>query len=45
MALSSWEAAVWISSTFGDGSYTLNGNEVTLKADNDGKLDHSASSR
>lgn len=33
MALSSTLAAVWTSSTFGDGSYSVRGNELTLKPD------------
>ena len=33
MALSRFEAAVWTSSTFGDGSYTVRGNELTLTSD------------
>jgi hypothetical protein len=33
MALSRFEAAVWTSRTFGDGSYTLNGGELTLRPD------------
>ena len=33
MALSQFEAAVWTSSTFGDGSYTIRGNELTLQPD------------
>lgn len=33
MALSRFEAAVWSSTTFGDGSYTIRGNELTLRPD------------
>lgn len=33
MALSRFEAAVWTSTTFGDGSYTIRGNELTLRPD------------
>ena len=33
MALSRFEAAVWTSSTFGDGSYSVRGNELTLTPD------------
>ena len=33
MALSRFESAVWTSSTFGDGSYALRGNELTLRPD------------
>ncbi len=33
MALSRFEAAVWTSTTFGDGSYTVRGNELTLTPD------------
>jgi hypothetical protein len=34
MALSRFEAAVWTSRTFGDGSYTVRGNELILRPDN-----------
>jgi hypothetical protein len=33
MSLSRFEAAVWTSSTFGDGAYTINGNELQLRPD------------
>jgi len=33
MALSRFEAAVWTSTTFGDGSYAIRGNELTLRPD------------
>lgn len=33
MALSRFEAAVWTSTTFGDGSYSVRGNELTLTPD------------
>ncbi len=33
MALSRFEAAVWTSTTFGDGLYTIRGNELTLRPD------------
>jgi hypothetical protein len=33
MALTRFEAAVWTSTTFGDGSYTIHGNELTLQPD------------
>ena len=33
MALSRFEAAVWTSTTFGDGSYTVRGNQLTLRED------------
>ncbi len=33
MALSRFEAAVWTSTTFGDGSYTIRGNELALQPD------------
>lgn len=33
MALSRFEAAVWTSTTFGDGSYVLRGGELTLRPD------------
>ena len=33
MALSRFEAAVWTSTTFGDGAYTIRGGELTLRAD------------
>jgi hypothetical protein len=33
MALSDFTAAVWTSTTFGDGSYVLRGNELTLVPD------------
>ncbi len=33
MALSRFEAAVWTSTTFGDGSYSIRGNELTLRPD------------
>src|SRR5258706_7690902 len=33
MALSRYEAALWTSSTFGDGSYTIRANELTLRPD------------
>ena len=33
MALSRFEAAVWTSTTFGDGSYTIRGNELVLRPD------------
>jgi len=38
MALSQFTAAVWTSSSFGDGSYALRGNELTLRPDR-GELD------
>jgi hypothetical protein len=33
MRLSRFEAAIWTSTTFGDGSYSLRGNELTLRPD------------
>jgi hypothetical protein len=33
MALSRFEAVVWTSTTFGDGSYSVRGNELTLRPD------------
>lgn len=33
MALSRFEAAVWTSTTFGDGAYAIRGNELTLRSD------------
>ena len=33
MALSRFEAAVWTSTTFGDGSYSIRGSELTLRPD------------
>lgn len=33
MALSRFEAAVWTSTTFGDGAYAVRGNELTLRPD------------
>ena len=33
MALSDFTAAVWTSTTFGDGSYVVRGNEIQLKSD------------
>jgi hypothetical protein len=35
MSLSEYTAAVWTSTTFGDGSYVLRGNELTLAPDRD----------
>ena len=36
MGLSRYETAVWTSTTFGDGSYVLRGNELTLQPDHGG---------
>lgn len=33
MALTPFETAVWTSTTFGDGSYTIGGNQLTLRPD------------
>ena len=37
MALSRFEAAVWTSTTFGDGAYSIRGNELTLIPDQGGQ--------
>ena len=39
MDISRYEAAVWTSTAFGDGSYSLRGNELTLTPDRGGKPD------